>query len=569
FEEDSDSGDIQCILCMQYNNVEYAGKWMKRKSRKGHILSGGHQKSLSLRQSEQQEVETLQTIHRSQEEQFINARSDFAIPSAALLPIQHLPVTHHDISPDEEAMWKEYDLAENVLFEAGIDPGFAAEKDREAFERQAEEYGIWAGFETLPGDAGGDRFWDTYMDDLDLVEEMEDLVLEDKNLSESLPPSNAEADEWFPYPSKVIFLLDTIDNLPRLRMSGSLMKVVLWLLRELGVKHVPSFDALRKAQKGLQKKNGIPTVQWKSPKGNAFSFNDPCILVTNDWSNPKVVPYIRPYPVIPKDGVISEIWHARKWRHDCDRHILSPMWDGGNQHYYIDEPARLRNGKLVIPVRWVADESSGEVWADAWEIVVNKETTLATILDERIITIKSKDLLENFLNLEDTDSVPSWCPKTIDAGHATRIPNPDRKLAEGDPLYSSFIDLFGDDVSGNRSKSWNKHWNIYMGHRNLPRKLLQQQFHAGAPRTADETISEMKAQVHAACIGIAAPIERRQTDTGVKDAYTQYWIDKLIDRARDIRKTQRNRSPASIQEELIAWVNKNIDTIYNQFLMTE
>lgn len=102
---------------------------------------------------------------------------------------------------------------------------------------------------------------------------------------------------------------------------------------------------------------------------------------------------------------------------------------------------------------------------------------MATILDNSIITIKAKDLTENLLDLEDMNLIPSWSLKTHDAGHPTRIPNPDRKLADGDPLYCSFIDIFGDDVSGNRSKSWNKHWNIYMSHRNLPRTLLSQQFH--------------------------------------------------------------------------------------------
>jgi len=78
-----------------------------------------------------------------------------------------------------------------------------------------------------------------------------------------------------------MFILDTIDNLPRLRISGSLMKVLLWLLKQVGVKHVPSFDALRKVQCKIREESGVPTINWMSPKGNAFSFNDPRTLIAN------------------------------------------------------------------------------------------------------------------------------------------------------------------------------------------------------------------------------------------------------------------------------------------------
>ncbi|KAJ7677630.1 hypothetical protein B0H17DRAFT_1161361 [Mycena rosella] len=468
---------------------------------------------------------------------------------------------------------------------------------------------------------------------------------------ESQDPQNPSL-EWSPYPSKMLFLLDTLDNLPRLRISNSLMKVFLWILKESGSRDVPSFDHLRKVQTKLREKCGIPTTQYMSAKGNIFHMNDPRTLVAKDWANPETRKHIHIYPEIPEDGVIREIWHAQKWRKDLDLMNL-------HAHFYVNELARLSSGDFVIPIRWLTFR--GRVWADTFTVKIDT-SGVATVIDTHTTLISSADLVANYLGLEDEGSIPQWSAKTLECGHSERMPNPKRALAGGDPLYHCRVDYFGDDVSGNRSKSWNKHWNAYMTNCNLPRALLNQEFHVhfistsphasimeqfiafksvveqthaepikvrdaetqettrlsiypnagpsdnpmqseitghigakgnffcrkceaggsekdketnecfhslfepGTPRSKEKILTELKKQVKLACSGVAQPIKNTQKDTGVKDAYTQHWIDHLLEQFKLKKEEKPGRTTTEIQEELIQWTLDNEDKIYSGFL---
>ncbi|KAJ6608964.1 hypothetical protein B0H10DRAFT_2166458 [Mycena sp. CBHHK59/15] len=377
----------------------------------------------------------------------------------------------------------------------------------------------------------------------------------------------------------MMFLLDTLDNLPRLHISNSLMRVFLWVLKEAKCKDVPSFDKLHRIQKKNCSECGIPTIPCISVQGNIFFMNDPKVIIAKDWANPTTRKLIHLYPEIPEDGSIREIWHAQKWRKNMNLDILSPMYDAGATHYYVKEVSLLKTGNFVVPIRWVL--FCGRVYADAFSIIFNDES--------------------------------------LSGSNPACMSNPKRLIAQGDPLYSSFVDYVGDDVSGNRTKSWNKHWNTYMTHRNLPRKLLQQEFHVHFISTSpnagiSELFREFKASVEEShtepaqvqdetgnttrfCIHVNAgpsdnPMQsevsahiggkgnhfcrkcelggtqkEKATDEGYHALFD--WIDQLLLCFKEHKIMEPDRSDHDIQEELVQWTLDNRDKIYSAFLTTK
>lgn len=85
-------------------------------------------------------------------------------------------------------------------------------------------------------------------------------------------------------------LLDILDNLPRLRMSNNQFRMILWILKECGVRDVPSFDTFRTMQTSLRELCGSEPKLYKSTMGNHFYVNNiaesvarvSSLLTTND-----------------------------------------------------------------------------------------------------------------------------------------------------------------------------------------------------------------------------------------------------------------------------------------------
>jgi hypothetical protein len=57
------------------------------------------------------------------------------------------------------------------------------------------------------------------------------------------------------------------------------------------------------------------------------------------------------------------------------------------------------------------------------------------------------------------------------------MPHSLREIAGARMVYSVPLVIFQDDVSGNRSKQWNKHYSCYMSNGTIPRQKLESEFH--------------------------------------------------------------------------------------------
>lgn len=83
------------------------------------------------------------------------------------------------------------------------------------------------------------------------------------------------------------------------------------------------------------------------------------------------------------------------------------------------------------------------------------------------------------------------------------------------------------------------------------------------------TRAQVAEQIELAMHGVAKSVEKRQTATGTKDKIAQYWIDILLDKARQMKSENRGRSSDDIADELRQWLNEQPGDKINPLLLVE
>ncbi|CDO77297.1 hypothetical protein BN946_scf184753.g47, partial [Trametes cinnabarina] len=262
---------------------------------------------------------------------------------------------------------------------------------------------------------------------------------EDDEIAQLFNTSKQADNAWWPYPNQTWFMVDMMDHLPRKPISDDQMKVFLWVLQESKGVNVPTFTALRKFQTHAARQIGFRTTHHITALNNEYFANKPAELFRLNLANPLVRPQMRLYPEIC--GPVSEFFHSKKLLAMDDQtldhgQLMWADWKHAPQrHFYIKEIALLQDGRFVIPLRFVT-----------------------------VRGIESFDGLELAYH---SASPPAW---------VADMPHPVRKIACGRPAITMQLMPWSDDVSGNRTKQYNAHTNIYIANANLPHAKLQQEY---------------------------------------------------------------------------------------------
>ncbi|ETW79803.1 hypothetical protein HETIRDRAFT_48824 [Heterobasidion irregulare TC 32-1] len=306
---------------------------------------------------------------------------------------------------------------------------------------------------------------------------------------------------WFPWPNKVVCVLDILRNLPRSLLSDTQMEIITWGMMNLGIDDLPSISSLKDTFGGLQQRYGIRTTRREGALGHVYYTNSLADQICQEFSNPRVVSHLCAYPE-DAGNKLEQAWQADRWLKEIEPALTTPMIRAHGHDFYIFEPTKLNDGRIVLPTRWFfrTKHENGKAvrhffgQACKLEPVVTDQGPSGYIaVEHETLEIDARDLLFPFPRLVDTfhlDHLPD--PRVMlglctvkEAGQGvlpwTHTQDPSlgndwRVKSKGHRVEAMMMWLYCDDTSGNLSKKWNKHNSFLWTPAGLPRDMAQKQY---------------------------------------------------------------------------------------------
>jgi hypothetical protein len=170
-----------------------------------------------------------------------------------------------------------------------------------------------------------------------------------------------------------MFMLDLLDQLPRLHLSDDQLKTIIWVMKECNTPNILNFSSLRRKQTLLAKALTLEPEQCTSALGNEFSFNDPakffplvrlldCVHCTvlshksQDFANPLVRPHMALLPKL--QDPVTDFTQCGKWTREIDNAYMTPVWANWQSfsapQFYVNELAQLHGANCYfVPKKWI------------------------------------------------------------------------------------------------------------------------------------------------------------------------------------------------------------------------
>ncbi|KAL9940827.1 hypothetical protein V8E36_000315 [Tilletia maclaganii] len=255
--------------------------------------------------------------------------------------------------------------------------------------------------------------------------------------------------DYAPFPDKVTFVLAAVANHARRPLSSGRIKSFLLAFKLLGVPKVPSYDRYRKTMADIRERLGSTVDKKSGAEGHTFFTKSIAKGLQSDFANPFIRPSLQLYP--RRTETITCYQDSDKAGHEpATRPTMVEL--GPGRHAYIEEVVELSDGYMYVQ-EWVEGPARRMI-ARGRRAERRGRCMLIQGENRSEFTSAIKLTADELVARGDLAEV-------TDHGSRKAVLHPTRAIAKGRAVYSVPLYVFIDDLSGNRSKRWNKHLACY------------------------------------------------------------------------------------------------------------